>query len=263
MCSMSKLASESLDTARTPARSASEHLYSLPSAVPTAPADLAGPVPPIEAVLFDFANTLFRMLPTAEFLGRVWAEAGRSPESLDVAAVTEQVHAAGRLPHVIAAQIGRDTSVAKHRVATDTWFAEVPAFEGIMDLAYEAVMSIDYWYPYDDTATVLRTLAERGVPVGIVSDICFDLRESFAAYGLGEYVGAYSLSYELGCEKPDPRMFLKACADLGVDNRRTLMVGDNAARDGGAVTCNLRALLLPAEPKTGERGLDAVLRLIG
>jgi FMN phosphatase YigB (HAD superfamily) len=58
-------------------------------------------------------------------------------------------------------------------------------------------------------------------------------------------------------------MFLTACTDLGADPRRTLMVGDNPARDGGAVACNLRVLLLPAEPKVGERGLDAVLRLIG
>ena len=241
----------------------SEHLYSLPTAVPTAPEDLAAPVPPIEAVLFDFANTLFRMPPTAEFLGRIWAKAGRAPESLNAVAVAEQVRAAGRLPHVAAAQVGRDTSIERHREATETWFAEVPAFEGILEIAYQAVLDGESWYPYDDTATVLRTLSERGVPVGVVSDICFDLRENFAAHGLGDYVGAYSLSYELGCEKPDPRMFLKACADLGADPRRTLMVGDNAPRDGGAVTCNLRAFLLPAEPKTGQRGLDAVLRLVG
>jgi len=241
----------------------SEHLYSLPTAVPTAAEDLAAPVPPIEAVLFDFANTLFRMLPTEEYLGRIWAKAGRAPETLDAAAVAEQVRAAGRLPHVVAAQHERDVSVARHREATETWFAEVPAFAGIVEIAYQAVLDIESWSPYEDTATVLRTLSERGVPVGIVSDICFDLRDNFAAHGLDEYVGAYSLSYELGCEKPDPRMFLKACADLGADPRSTLMVGDNAPRDGGAVACNLRAFLLPSEPKTGPRGLDAVLRLVG
>ena len=241
----------------------SDHLYSLPTLLPTAPADLAGPVPPIEAVLFDFANTLFRMLPMEEFLGLVWARAGRAPETLDAAAAAEQVRAAARLPHVAAAQIGRDTSPEQHREATDAWFAEVPAFAGIIDAAYQSVIAIESWHPYDDTATVLRTLSERGVPVGVVSDTIFDLRDFLAAYGLGGYVGAYSLSFELGCEKPDPRMFLKACADLGADPRRTLMVGDNAPRDGGAVACNLRAFLLPAEPKIGRRGLDAVLRLVG
>jgi HAD superfamily hydrolase (TIGR01549 family) len=244
------------------------HLYSLPTAVPTSAADLAASVPPIEAVLFDFANTLFRMLPTEEFLARIRTRAGGDPQGdggagLDAAGVVEQVRAAGRLPHVVAAQRDRDTSVQRHREATLAWFAEVPAFAGIEQLAYEAVLDPASWYPYTDTAPVLRELAARGVPVGIVSDIPFDLRENLAGHGLGDLVGAYSLSYELGCEKPDPRMFLKACADLGADPRRTLMVGDNAARDGGAVSCNLRVLLLPSEPRDGDRGLDAVLRLLG
>ena len=186
------------------------HLYSLPTAVPTSPTDLTGPVPPVEAVLFDFANTLFRMPPTEEYLSRIWAKAGRDPESLDAAAVAEQVHAAAALPHVAAAQHLRDTSADRHREATELWFAEVPAFAGIERIAYEAVLDIESWFPYDDTKPVLRALAERGVPVGIVSDIPFDLRENFAAHGLAEYIGAYSLSYELGVEKPDPRMFLKA-----------------------------------------------------
>jgi len=239
------------------------HLYSLPTAVPTSAADLAAPVPPIEAVLFDFANTLFRMLPTEEFLVRIWTRAGRDPEGLDAAGIAEQVHAAGRLPHVAAAQQGRDSSVERHREATLAWFAEVPAFAGIEEHAYAAVLDSASWYPYTDTAPVLRELSARGVPVGIVSDIPFDLRVNFAEHGLDDLVGAYSLSYQLGCEKPDPRMFLKACADLGADPRRTLMVGDNAARDGGAAACNMRVLLLPAEPRDGDRGLDAVLRLLG
>ncbi|MEU5154150.1 hypothetical protein [Glycomyces sp. NPDC021274] len=37
------------------------------------------------------------------------------------------------------------------------------------------------------------------------------------------------------------------------------MVGDSPARDGGAVACGLRTYLLPAEPRTGERGLSHVL----
>jgi HAD superfamily hydrolase (TIGR01549 family) len=239
------------------------HLYSLPTAVPSSPEELLSPVPPLEAVLFDFANTIFRMLPTERFLARIWEHAGRDPQDLDAAAVAGQVRAAGLLPHVIAAQRERDVSAERHRSATLAWFAEVPAFAGIEEVAYQAVLDPETWYPYTDTAPVLRALHARGIPVGIVSDIPFDLREHLAGHGLGDLVGAYSLSYELGCEKPDPRMFLKACADLGADPRATLMVGDNPARDGGAVACNLRVLLLPAEPRDGERGLDAVLKLVG
>lgn len=62
-------------------------------------------------------------------------------------------------------------------------------------------------------------------------------------------------------ERPDPQLFLKACADLDTDPRATLMVGDNPIRDGGAAACGLRTYISPSEPRTGERGLTGVLRL--
>jgi HAD superfamily hydrolase (TIGR01509 family) len=239
------------------------HIFSLPAAFPTPDADLFAPPPPIEAVLFDFASTLFRMVPTDRFLERVWRAAGRDPAGLDPAAVAREVRAAGRLPHVAAAQQARDVSSAAHRAATEVWFREVPALAGLFDVAYAEILNPESWFPYDDTAPVLRELAARSVPVGIVSDIAWDVRRDLAAHGLAETVQAYALSFELGCEKPDPRMFAGACADLGVDPRRTLMVGDNPPKDGGAVAAGLRVFLLPSEPKMGVRGLASVLDLVG
>lgn len=241
----------------------SSHLFSLPTAVDVPDEELYALVPPIEAVLFDFANTLFRMVSTEIFLLRVWRAAGLPLAELDIESVENQIRAAAALPHVIAAQAGRDSSEEQHREATRAWFDEVPALAGIFEVAYDAVCAQENWYAYNDTAPVLRELAERGVPVGVVSDICWDVRRDFEAAGLGDTVGAYALSYQLGYEKPDPRMFLKTCADLGADPRRTLMVGDNPMRDGGATACGLRVLLLPSEPRDGERGLRSVLRLLG
>jgi HAD superfamily hydrolase (TIGR01509 family) len=239
------------------------HLYSLPTAYDTTDEELTSSVPQLEAVLFDFANTLFRMVPTDVFLERVWRDAGRDPADLDAAAIARAVREAGELPHVRAAQEHRDTSLERHREASRLWFSEVPQLADIFDVVYAAILAPENWFPYEDTAPVLRELAARGIPVGVVSDIVWDLRENFAAAGLADEVGAYTLSFQVGYEKPDPRMFLKTCAELGADPRRTLMVGDNAPRDGGAVACGLRTLLLPSEPKVGERGLRAVLRLLG
>jgi HAD superfamily hydrolase (TIGR01549 family) len=225
------------------------HLYSLPSAVDTPDEELDAPVPPIEAVLFDFANTLFRMVPTDVFLRRVWRSAGRKTADLDIESVLREVRAAALLPHVQAAQVGRDLDVRRHREATLAWFGEVPQLAGIFDLAYEAVLAQENWFAYTDTAPVLRELARRGIPVGVVSNIVWDVRRDIEAAGVGDAVGAYALSYQMNCEKPDPRIFLKACADLGADPRRTVMVGDNPAQDGGAVTCGLRAAHRRARPK--------------
>lgn len=239
------------------------HLYSLPSAVETPEDELDAPVPPIEAVLFDFANTLFRMVPTDVFLQRVWQRAGRDIAQLDIESVLREVQSAGELPHVQAAQVGRDLTVERHWEATRAWFREVPQLADNFDLVYEGILSQENWFAYTDTAPVLRELARRGIPVGVVSNIVWDVRREIEAAGVGDTVRAYALSYQMNCEKPDPRIFLKACADLGADPRRTLMVGDNPVQDGGAVTCGLRALILPSEPRTGDRGLDSVLRLLG
>ncbi|WP_329232100.1 HAD-IA family hydrolase [Streptomyces canus] len=64
------------------------------------------------------------------------------------------------------------------------------------------------------------------------------------------------ISYEQGREKPDPHLFLKACADLGTDPRATLMVGDNPIRDGGAAACGLRTYM--PRGRTADRCLTAV-----
>jgi hypothetical protein len=114
------------------------HLYSLPSAVETPEDELDAPVPPIEAVLFDFANTLFRMVPTDVFLQRVWQNAGRDIAQLDIESVLREVQAAGQLPHVQAAQVGRDLTVELHWEATRVWFREVPQLADIFDLVYAA-----------------------------------------------------------------------------------------------------------------------------
>src|SRR5579875_2392388 len=97
------------------------HLYSLPTELDTPDDVLAAAPPPLQAVLFDFANTLFRMVPTDVFLRRVWQAAGRDPGDLDAEAVAEQVRRAGELPEVRAAQAERDTSYERHRAASIVW----------------------------------------------------------------------------------------------------------------------------------------------
>ncbi|MFF4689808.1 HAD family hydrolase [Streptomyces sp. NPDC001307] len=107
-----------------------------------------------------------------------------------------------------------------------------------------------------------RALRDQDLRIGIVSDFAWDLRVHLAHHGLADLFDACVITYEMGREKPDPRLFRKACADLGTDPRTTLMVGDNPSRDGGATACGLRAYILPAEHRTGPHGLDQVLGLV-
>ena len=80
--------------------------------------------------------------------------------------------------------------------------------------------------------------------------------------GLDRFVDHFVLSFELGVQKPDPRIFTLALELLGVHASEALMVGDRPARDGGAVEVGISTLLLPTV--SGPlRGLDRVLALIG
>lgn len=235
-------------------------LFDLPAAYGLSPAEQAAPVPAIEAVLCDFSNTLFRMIGTDEWLRRVAADTGRPLD--DPAPVLGDLDAAAAEPGVAEAQVGRDLDEDAHRRAMLTWFARVPYLAGIEEAARARVVAEDSWVPYPDTGPFLRTLADRGVPVGVVSDIGWDIRGHAHAAGLVEHVGTWVLSCEEGREKPAPELFHTACARLGVDPRRTLMVGDNPVRDGGAVAAGLRAFVLASEQRDGDRGLDAVLPLV-
>ncbi|MGP4046270.1 HAD family hydrolase [Streptomyces sp. 2A115] len=240
-------------------------LFETPSAYRPSDADMAAPVPPVQAVLFDFSNTIFQMIDLETWLRRVGAASGRLAV-LDkpgaVAEISDQLRAAFRLPPVVALQEGRDLSSEQHRRAMWGWWQQVDFLRDAQEPAYRELTAPDAWFPYPDTEPVLRALRERGLRVGIVSDFAWDLRTHLAHHGLDALIDTCVISYEQGREKPDPQLFLKACADLGADPRATLMVGDNPVRDGGAAACGLRTYILPAEHRTGERGLTDVQRLV-
>ncbi|MEJ2865094.1 HAD family hydrolase [Actinomycetospora flava] len=235
-------------------------LFDLPAAYRPSAEDRAAPMPPLEAVLCDFSNTLFRMIPTDEWLRRIADDTGRALD--DPEAVLAALDAAAAEPEVAAAQEGRDLDADAHRRAMLAWFSRVAYLQGIESAAQARVVAEDSWVPYPDTGPFLQALADRGVPVGVVSDIGWDIRGHARAAGLDGLVGTWVLSCEEGLEKPAPELFRTACARLGVDPRRTLMVGDNPRRDGGAAAAGLRAFVLAGEQRERERGLGDVLALL-
>ncbi|MFE0511868.1 HAD family hydrolase [Streptomyces sp. NPDC058964] len=240
-------------------------LFETPSVYRPSDAEMAAPVPQVQAVLFDFSNTLFQMIPLGTWLRRVGRASGRLAlldEPGAEAEISRQLRTAFRLPSVAALQQGRDLSPERHRQAMHGWWQHVDFLRGAQETAYRALTAPDAWTPYPDTEPTLRALRSRGLRVAIVSDFAWDLRTHLVHHGMDTLIDSCVISYEQGREKPDPHLFFKACADLGTEPRATLMVGDNPVRDGGATACGMRTYILPAEIRTGERGLSDVLRLV-
>ncbi|OSZ57502.1 hydrolase [Streptomyces pharetrae CZA14] len=199
----------------------------------------------LRAVLFDFSGTLFRVESTEAWLRAVLADRDISLSEPDLAETARALEAAGALPgganpsrlpgELAGLWEVRDQGSAQHRAAYTALSRQVPLPDpALHDALYERHMSPAAWSPYPDAVEVLAGLRERGIAVGVVSNIGWDLRPVFRAHGLDRFVDTYALSYEHGVRKPDPRLFRLACTALDADPRTVLMVGDDPDRDGGA-----------------------------
>ncbi|MFE7644842.1 HAD family hydrolase [Streptomyces phaeoluteigriseus] len=226
-------------------------------------------------VLFDFSGTLFRIESAESWLRAGLDAAGVVLTEGEVAETARALEAAGALPGAafpvqVPEELAglwrvRDESAELHRAAYTGLSRRVPLPDpALHDALYDRHMEPAAWAPYPDAPQVLSTLRERGVRVGVVSNIGWDLRPVFRAHGLDTYVDTYVLSYEHGVQKPDPRLFATACEALGADPRTTLMVGDSRPADGGAAALGCSVYFVDHLP-AAERpdGLRPVLDLVG
>lgn len=214
------------------------------------------------AVLFDWRGTLFHDEEEADFVRASAASIGRSMSPSEVIALVEGLGPAAEHPEVVAAHQTADCSADLHRAAVVLELG-LAGFDDELALAcHDRDGLIGTSMPYPDAAYVLAHLKTCGVRIGIISDIHYHLAPHFDHYGLGQFVDSYTLSFEHGVQKPDPRLFQIALEQLGVSAAETLMVGDRANRDGGAAAVGITTLILPPVENYTVRGLDVVLHLL-
>lgn len=229
----------------------------------------------IKGALFDFSGTLFRIEPVTSWLRAALDSTGTGLDEAGFEGAVQRLTAAGALPggpaperippELASAYAVRDSSARHHREAYTGLARQAGLDAGLCDVLYERHMDPAAWQPYPDAGEVLGGLRQEGVPVGVVSNIGWDLRPVFREHGLDGLVDAYVLSYEHGIQKPDPRLFRTACTLLGRDPADVVMVGDDRHADGGAAAlgCEVRFVdhLPVAERPGGLRALGLTARL--
>jgi putative hydrolase of the HAD superfamily len=117
------------------------------------------------------------------------------------------------------------------------------------------------WVAHDDAAHVVRELLAAGVAVGALSNASVAYQHlKLERVGLADSVPMLVGVDTLGFGKPDPRVFLEACARLGTAPERTAYVGDEldfdavAAHDAGLVGVWLDRPSARRQPSSAEQG---------
>src|SRR3954463_9711402 len=218
----------------------------------------------VEAVLFDYSGTLFRLeeddswftgieVDERQIDGRVQAELMRrltAPTGQHVEMTPEAYHA----------WVNRDLAPHLHREAYLHVLRESGLADDHAETLYGLVIDPLNWTPYPDTAEVLKGLHRQGIKTAVVSNIAFDVRLAFLALGVADYVDEFVLSFEVGAIKPDAAIFETALARLGVEAANAVMVGDSDEADGGARAIGCGFSLVDPLP-TSER-TDGLTRAI-
>lgn len=225
---------------------------------------------PIDAVLFDFHQTLVDASRSDGWLSDAWVAAGRpgTPEAglgTQKAAQTKEFLANAWGGTGYSQEVDpTDERDRRPGLVREVWHEMLRRFCPLDEELGDALLATmaKNWIFYDDAIPVLRRLRAHGVKIAIVSNMSIDIRPTIEAQGALELFDAILLSFEVGQVKPEPEIFQTSLDAVGTTADRALMVGDSFAHDGGAALVGVRTLILP-RTDTPDHGLDAVLRIVG
>jgi len=208
---------------------------------------LAGREADLDAVIFDVGGTLLHLdhafiaarsaghgAPvSARALARGEARARAAVDRLAAERDGALERDAARLPRYLADLLGA-AGVAAPRAAR-------VAAALVADHARENLWRV----PAPDAAGTLAALRTRGFRTAVVSNADGRAARQLAAAGLAAHVEAVLDSHEEGVEKPDPEIFRRALARLGVVAARAAYVGDIRSIDvAGARAAGLVPVLI-------------------
>jgi FMN phosphatase YigB (HAD superfamily) len=191
--------------------------------------------------LFDFHGTLAMTVDPIAWVTAAAADCGVSLDRGRATVLADRLATAGGLPgvakpsrippHLAEAWANRDLYAQSHQEAFIGLAATVPCdIPGFAEAVYARVETAQCWQPYPDALPTLSALYAAGVKIAVVSNIGFDIRPLLTSWSLLSLCDAIVLSFVVGCVNPDQKIFILACAQLGVEPERTLMANARAMK---------------------------------
>lgn len=210
------------------------------------------------AVLFDAGATLLHPSPPVEeiYARELSADGARfTREELDSALARgwEEVHAGTRADRYGGVR-GEEAFWTEFLNRVRARIDGAPVSPECFSRLARHFRSPSSWSVYPDVAGTLDRLEESGLALGVVSNWDSHLPPLLEALELAARFRVIAVSAIEETGKPDPEIFLRACARLGLAPGECVHVGDSVCEDyEGARGAGLRALLLDRAGKHSGR----------
>jgi putative hydrolase of the HAD superfamily len=180
----------------------------------------------IRAITFDVGGTLIEPWPS---VGHVYADVAAQ---FGVNSVTPDELTCGFIRAWKAQQNFDYSRAGWYAVIRETFASTTTALpEEFFPAVYDRFAEPDAWQVYPDVLPTLKALHDRGLKLGIISNWDERLRPLLTKLGLSAHFTSQIISCEVGATKPDPRLFQRAAAELGVAPGQMIHVGDSHAFD--------------------------------
>jgi len=121
---------------------------------------------------------------------------------------------------------------------------------------------------YPDVRRVLDQLRRWQVRMSVVSDTWAGLEAAFASLGIADYFAGFAISENVGCRKPDPRMYREGSRLLNLDRRECMFVDDDPQLVAAAKGLGYHGVTLDRGGQCGTAcdvigSLDELLPIVG
>ena len=229
-----------------------------------------GPLAGIRAVTFDVTGTLIHSPHRGEIYAEVLTRHGRAVEPRELERLIGEVWR----ELAIAAPAGRDRFNAHPGGARGFWarlldrilehLGQGPATPFAAAELYARFARADAWEVYAGVFPALSHLADSGLRLAVIANWDERLPALLADLGLAERFETIVYSQEVGCEKPDPRIFRIALDRLELLAEEVLHIGDRRREDyEGAISVGMEARILSRSGRGDLSDLREVPGLLG
>jgi len=214
----------------------------------------------IKAIFFDAVGTLFHLNGT---VGHHYALVGNEVGlTLDAHQLDDAFYSAWKkMPHRVAIVGPRENddkgwwrdlvNLVLDQVAPS--LSELDR-DNFFEIAYEHFAEADVWKLYPEVPGVLEQLQPR-FQLGVISNFDGRLRFILQHLGISNFFARIFVSSEIGADKPDPEVFLRALKLIDLKPNEVLHVGDDPQRDWEAARAAGLSIFRLERPKNSLRDL--------